>query len=50
MPTEDHIVEGRINGKKQSGRPRKMILDWLQEGRGYKNRKEREMNRSLWKH
>ncbi len=25
-----------------------MILDWLQEGRGCKNRKDRVMNRSLW--
>jgi hypothetical protein len=27
-------VEGRVSGKKYRCRPRKMMLDWLQEGRG----------------
>ena len=45
------VLEGRMEGKKPPGRPRKMMLDWLmdrEEGRGYKEIKEKAQNRQEW--
>jgi len=43
------LIEGRMKGKKYRGRPRIMMLDWLQQGNGYQAMKVKAMNRSLWR-
>ena len=46
------IPEGRIKGKKQSGRPRCITLDWMMnrdDGYAYENLKEMAQCRRTWK-
>jgi hypothetical protein len=47
------VIEGRMIGKKAVGRPRLMMLDWMQDKQnkqGYKEIKEKAQNRSEWHH
>jgi hypothetical protein len=43
------LIEGRMKGKKYRGRPRIMMLDWLQHGNEYQAMKIKAMDRSLWR-
>ena len=42
------IIEGRLEGKKTRGRPRKMILDWMMT-KGYRDLKNKVQNREEWR-
>jgi hypothetical protein len=47
------VMEGRMLGKKVAGRPRIMMLDWMedrQRNQRYKEIKEKAQNRSEWHH
>src|SRR5215469_5110905 len=42
------IIEGRMDGKKQRGRPRMMTLDWI-SGDGYSKLKNAAQDRESWR-
>ena len=45
------VLEGRMKGKKTSGRPRIMLMDWMKDkDYGYREIKEKAENREEWKH
>jgi hypothetical protein len=41
------IIEGKMEGKKRRGRPRKMMLEWMMD-KDYQKLKEEARNRSEW--
>ena len=51
------VLEGRLKGRKQKGRPRKMLMQWLMEEckttytkvNGYKRLKEKAQDRTAWR-
>ena len=44
-----NLIEGRMEGKKKSGRPRMMLLDWMLK-EDYSKLKEKAGDRGEWRH
>src|SRR6218665_3925033 len=44
---QTEIMEGRMEGKRQRGRPRQKLMDWMMEG-GYRKLKAKAQHREKW--